>query len=172
MLSPAKASAVMNVLIETSPLPADIKKKFRDAGEDEGKQPDPKMQEAMAKLALQKEESKGKMEVAQLEAAAEMQIERDKASNQMAIDRDKAKNQFQLEMFKAQEMAKQKRDETIMTAQVQREANPPPIDQFAPMLQRQEQMMQALAQALSKKRRAVFHRDPHTNRMIGAEIEG
>ena len=42
MLSPAKSTAVMEVLIETSPLPADIKKKFRDAGEKEQQQPDPK----------------------------------------------------------------------------------------------------------------------------------
>ena len=46
MLSPGKAAAVMDVLIETIPLPADVKKKFRDAGEQEAQQPDPKQQEA------------------------------------------------------------------------------------------------------------------------------
>ena len=59
MLSPARPSAVMDVLIETSPLPADIKKKFRDAGENEAQQPDPKQQEAQAKLLLQQQEGAG-----------------------------------------------------------------------------------------------------------------
>jgi hypothetical protein len=63
MLSPAASKAVMSALIETSPLPADIKKQFRDASEQEQQQPqvDPKAEEAKAKLQLQQQESQGRM---------------------------------------------------------------------------------------------------------------
>ena len=172
MLSPAKATAVMDVLIDTSPLPADIKKKFRDAGENEAQQPDPKLQESMAKIAAQKEESKGKMEIAQLEAAAEMKVEREKASNQIAIERDKANNAINLEIFKAQQVAKTQREETVRTAIEARNANPPPPDHITPLLQRHEQLITGLVQHLSKPRRAVIHRDPRTNRVSHADLEG
>ena len=162
----------MNVLIETSPLPADIKKKFRDAGEDEGQQPDPKLMEAQAKIAAQREESKGKLEITQLEAAAEMKIEREKAQNQIAIERDKANNQINLEIFKAQQVAKTQREETVRTAIESREANPPPPDNLTPMLQRHEQLINTLAQHLTRPRRAVIHRDPRTNKVSHADLEG
>ena len=170
MLSPSKASAVMEVLIETSPLPADVKKRFRDAGENEAQQPDPKMQEAMAKLALQKQESEGKLAITQIEAMAQMKIDREKAQNDIAIDREKAQNDINMEIFKARQTAQVQREETVRTAIEHREANPSPADHIAPMLQRQEQIMQALMQALARPRRAVIHRDPRTNRVSHADI--
>jgi len=136
MLSPGKAAAVMDVLIETSPLPADIKKKFRDAGQNEAQQPDPKMEEAKAKLALEQKQAQARMglerekamadlaskqQVAQLDqqterekAALEMQIEREKAGQEMQISREKAQNEIQIEMFKAQQMAQRQQNEAAL----------------------------------------------------------
>jgi len=136
MLSPGKAAAVMDVLIETSPLPADIKKKFRDAGQNEAQQPDPKMEEAKAKLMLEQQQAQARMvlerekamadlaskqQVAQLDqqterekAALEMQIEREKAGQEMQISREKAQNEIQIEMFKAQQMAQRQQNEAAL----------------------------------------------------------
>ena len=125
MLTPGQATAVMQVLIETSPLPADVKKKFRDAGQNEAQQPDPKQQEAQAKLALQQQEGQARIAIErekaqadnvnkQTAAAAEMQIEREKAANQIAIDRDKAHNAIQLEMFKAGKQAELQQQEAAL----------------------------------------------------------
>jgi hypothetical protein len=125
MLSPAKASAVMNVLIETSPLPADIKKKFRDAGEDEAQQPDPKEKEAQAKLALAQQEGQARMAIEREKATADLlqkqqaaqierQTEREKANQEMQIAREKAHNDIQIEMFKAGQMAQRQRNEAAL----------------------------------------------------------
>jgi len=136
MLSPGKAAAVMDVLIETSPLPADIKKKFRDAGQNEAQQPDPKTEEAKAKLLLEQQQATARMglerekamadlaskqQVAQLDqqterekAVMEMQIEREKAGQEMQIAREKAHNEIQIEMFKAQQMAQRQQNEAAL----------------------------------------------------------
>ena len=118
MLSPGKAAAVMDVLIETSPLAADIKKKFRDAGENEAQQPDPKQQEAKAKLMLEQQQAQGRMAIEQQKAQLDQQTEREKAAAEMQLEREKAQNQMQIEMFKAEQMAALKRQQTeaeIMT---------------------------------------------------------
>jgi len=114
MLTPGQATAVMRVLIETSPLPADVKKTFRDAGEQEGQQPDPKMQEAQAKLALQQAEAQAKIAVerekmqaenAHKEKAAmiELEIEKNRSANDIQIEREKAYAQMEIEKFKAEQ---------------------------------------------------------------------
>ena len=114
MLSPTKATAVMDVLIETSPLPADIKKKFRDAGKNEQQQPDPKMMEAQAKLQMQQQEGQAKLALAQQEAQAQMTVAQQEsaakqqtaaaeAQAQMQIDREKAQNEIAIERDKAQQ---------------------------------------------------------------------
>jgi len=114
MLTPGQATAVMRVLIETSPLPADVKKTFREAGEQEGQQPDPKMQEAQAKLALQQAEAQAKIAVerekmqaenAHKEKAAmiELEIEKNRSANDIQIEREKAYAQMEIEKFKAEQ---------------------------------------------------------------------
>jgi hypothetical protein len=125
MLSPAQATAVMQVLIETSPLPADVKKKFRDAGENEASQPDPKEKEMNAKLLMHQVEGQARIAVEREKAQADnankqqaavidLQIERDKAENQMRIERDKAQNAIQLEMFKASKQAELQQREAAL----------------------------------------------------------
>jgi len=125
MLTPGQATAVMRVLIETSPLPADVKKTFRDAGEQEGQQPDPKTQEAQAKLLLQKQEADARIasdqqaalsqrEIKREAAQLELQLERDKANNQMAIERDKAQHAMEIEQFKAGKQAELQANEAAL----------------------------------------------------------
>ena len=91
MLSPGKASAVMDVLIETSPLPADVKKKFRDAGENEAQQPDPKTQEAQAKLLIAQQEAAARIASDQQTAQSQLQIKREAAQLDMQLERDRAR---------------------------------------------------------------------------------
>jgi len=125
MLSPTKSAAVMDVLIETSPLPADVKKRFRDAGKQEQTQPDPKQAEAQAKLQLQQQEAaariasdqqaaQSQIQIKQQTAAAEMQIRREAANLEMEIERDKAQNAIQLEMFKAGQQAQAQQNEAAL----------------------------------------------------------
>jgi len=116
MLIPGQATAVMRVLSETSPLPADVKKTFRDAGEQEGQQPDPKQQEAQAKLLLQKQETEARMVLEAEKAKADnahkqqaamidLEIERNRSNNDIQIEREKAHAQMEVERFKAEQQA-------------------------------------------------------------------
>jgi hypothetical protein len=186
MLSPASSKAAMEVLIETSPLPADVKKKFRDAGSEEQQQPDPKQQEAQAKLALQQQESQSKLALEKEKATADMllkkqasdqdmQTEQQKAAMQMQIDREKAQNQIQIEMFKAEQTALLRQQEAAAN---QREAADAALAQQAmtpPPDTRLDQVLETLAahhgvlQNLSKPRKAVIHRDPR-GKIIGAAM--
>jgi hypothetical protein len=130
MLSPGKAAAVMDVLIETSPLPADIKKKFRDAGQNEAQQPDPKTEEAKAKLMLEQQQATARMALEREKAMADLaskqqvaqldqQTEREKAALEMQIEREKAQNQMQIEQFKATTQAQLAQDKAAQDAQMQ-----------------------------------------------------
>ena len=129
MLSPGKAAAVMDVLIETAPLPADIKKKFRDAGQNEAQQPDPKQQEAQAKLLMEQQQGQAKIalerekmqadltakrEAAQLQQQTEVQ----KTTLELQIEREKAQNQMAIEQFKAQTQAQIAADKAAQQAQI------------------------------------------------------
>ena len=131
MLSPGKAAAVMDVLIETSPLPADIKKKFRDAGQNEAQQPDPKTEEAKAKLMLEQQQATARMALEREKAMADLaskqqvaqldqQTEREKAALEMQIEREKAQNQMQIEQFKATTQAQLNAEKAAQDAQMQR----------------------------------------------------
>ena len=122
MLSPAQAAAAMDVLIETSPLAADAKKRFRDAGAQE-QGPPPEQQAAMAKLQMEQQIGQQKLQLdgakmqqdAQLkrESAqvdiqmeqAKLALEREKAALQLQLEREKAENQMAIEQYKANNQA-------------------------------------------------------------------
>ena len=125
MLSPAAAKAVMGVLIETSPLPAEVKKLFRDADEQQTQQPDPKQQEADAKLALAQQEAaariandqqtaQSQLQIKREAAALQLQLDREKAANEIQIERDKAHNAMQLELFKASKQTELQQQEAAL----------------------------------------------------------
>lgn len=113
MLSPSKAAAVLEVLIETSPLPADVKKKFRDAGESEQNKPSPEQQKLQAEMQLKQQDqmleaqkTAAMLKQKQDEALLDARVEQNKARNEMAIDWMKARNAVRLEQFKAANQAR------------------------------------------------------------------
>ena len=142
MLTPGQATAVMRVLIETSPLPADVKKSFREAGEQEGQQPDPKVQEAQAKLLMQQQETQARIALEAEKAKADnahkqqgamidLEIERNRSANDIQIEREKATAQMEIERFKAE----QSTQFAIATAQIK-------LQQEAALAQQKQQAEQ------------------------------
>jgi hypothetical protein len=196
MMTPAASKAAMEVLIETSPLPADVKKRFRDAGSQEQQQPDPRQAEAQAKLQMEQQSSQAKLAMEQQSGQAKMALEREKAQADLAmkqqtsqleqqteqqkaavemqIEREKAQNQIQIEMFKAEQQSQL----AMQTAQMKREqmaADEAHRQSLAPPDNRLDQVLQTLMQhhsmlqGLNKPRRAVIHRDPR-GKIIGAAM--
>ena len=177
MLSPTKSAAVMDVLIETSPLPADVKKRFRDAGEQEQQQPDPKQAEAQAKLQMEQQSGQAKLalerekaqadlamrqQAAQLDqqterekVVAEIALEREKAAAGMEIAREKARNDMQIEIFKTGQAEQAIQQQNQMPSQI--------AEVLATLAQHQ-----TMLQGLNKPRKAVIHRDPRTGKVVGA----
>jgi hypothetical protein len=124
MLSPAKAAAVLEVLIETSPLPADVKKKFRDAGEAEQGQPNPEQQKGMMELQLKQQDQQLEAQKAAAgiqqkreEGQVKLQIAREEAQNDIAVEWAKARNAVKIEQFKAANQARNEHIQTMANAQ-------------------------------------------------------
>ena len=69
LLSPAQVTAAMEALIETSPLPEDVKKKFRDAGA-QPPQPPPEQLAAQAKLQADQAMGQQKLQLERRQDAA------------------------------------------------------------------------------------------------------
>jgi hypothetical protein len=137
MLKPQQAQAILDVLIETSPLPAEVKKKFRDAsqppmgpnGQPLPPPPPPEVQKAQmqaqidqqknqADLQLQQQKNQNDAQAKMAMAQADIQIEREKAQNQMAIEEAKASNAMRLE----REMALSGQQMEMQKLQMQHEA--------------------------------------------------
>ena len=205
LLSPAQVTAAMDILIDTSPLPEDAKKKFRDASA-QPPQPPPEQMAAQAKLQADAQMGQQKLQLdaakmqqdgqlkresavidAQTErekATAQIEIERQKAANQMQIEQERANHQVQLELFKAQHQAQMAREKTAADNEMEaqrmnfrsnqeqqiRQATGytrSPDDMLAAMMEAIGQSHQGLVAALSRPRKAVFHRDPRTGKVIG-----
>ncbi len=116
IIPPGVATAMLNVLLQNSPLPADAKKQIREAAS----QPPPpppemmklqvdakmkqaelaheqqktqlehgrKQQEAQMNFAIKRQEADNDMEIERVKAANSIQLEREKAHNQMAIQKE------------------------------------------------------------------------------------
>ena len=179
MLSPASSKAAMEVLIETSPLPSDVKKKFREAGAEQQQQPDPKQAEAQAKLAMEQQSGQAKLALekekatadlamkqqsAQLDqqtererVMAEIALEREKAAAEMEIAREKARNEMQIEIFKTGQAEQAIQQQNQMPSQI--------AEVLATLAQHQ-----SMLQGLNKPRKAIIHRDPRTDKVIGGAV--
>lgn len=134
LLTPGKATSLTDILIETSGLPSDAKKRYRDAAEEEAKQPpqeppEVQIQKAKAQVDMAKAEHSAKIdetkaqndilakrasaesdiEIARVKAAAEIQIMREKANAEIEINNQKAQAQIasakMLAQAKAENMA-------------------------------------------------------------------
>ena len=74
MLSPAQAAAAMEVLIETSPLPADAKKRSATPAQQQG--PPPEQQQAMMKLQAEQQMGQQKLQLEGARMQQEAQLKR------------------------------------------------------------------------------------------------
>src|SRR5262245_33618527 len=95
MLPPGGGQAVMEILVETSPLPQDVKDRFKAASEQMQGQPDPKTQAAQAKLQI---DAQGKQQDAALEqfkAQNKAQLQRVQATQDAILAQQKAQNEMQ-----------------------------------------------------------------------------
>lgn len=131
ILAPQQAQAVMDVLVETSPLPADVKRRFREAGQQQQPQgPPPEVQAKMAEMQMEQQNRQQQMQLDQQQSqqrlaidAAKMQqegqlkregaaadiamqrealnLKREQAYMDMNLEREKANNQMAIEQHKA-----------------------------------------------------------------------
>jgi hypothetical protein len=131
VLSPQQAQAVMEVLVEASPLPADVKRRFRDAGQQQTNQgPPPEVQAKMVEMQMDQQhqqqqaqlddqraqqrlaldaakiQQEGQLKQAQAEAELALQrealrIKREQAYLDMQLDREKAENQMAIKQQEA-----------------------------------------------------------------------
>lgn len=100
MLSPAQATAALEVLIETSQLPADVKKKFRDAGQQQ-QGPPPQVQIKQAELQMEQQFKQAELAMDQQAQQQELQIDREKAAQDQQIEQARAASQMEIERMKA-----------------------------------------------------------------------
>ncbi len=121
ILSPTLAQAALEVLIETSPLPADVKKKFRDAGqqaqqEKQQQGPPPEVQAKMAELQMKQKEGEQNLalkgqemamnhQAKQQEAAVNSQIRQRESADKMQIAQFEAEKKMEIAQFEAQTKA-------------------------------------------------------------------
>lgn len=143
MLTPPMAHEVMRLVIESSGLPADVKKQFRDTAQKAAQQPpppDPAVQAAQAKIQTEQATAQIKLQSqqqdAQLKATSQQQdieakriqstmdielqreqaaIELQRAENQLRIEQAKALNTMQLERDKCDHDLQSMRDKHEMT---------------------------------------------------------
>jgi hypothetical protein len=113
MLSPGQAAAAMEVLIESSQLPAEVKKKFRDAGQKDQEQPQvsPEQQKMQMEMQAQQQKDQATLQLEQQKAALNSQTKTADAQNDMQIAREKAQNDMAIAQFKATQEAAIKREQ-------------------------------------------------------------
>src|SRR5262245_52138584 len=89
ILAPQQAQAVMDVLVETSPLPADVKRRFREAGQQQQPQgPPPEVQAKMAEMQLDHQHQQNKLQVDTARMTQEGQLKRESAAADVAVQRE------------------------------------------------------------------------------------
>jgi hypothetical protein len=124
ILEPQQAMAVMDVLIETSPLPADVKKRFRDASQQPAQQgPPPEVQKEMAKLQVQKEYNQGQLALEHEKNQLNAQAKQSDAAADIAIANNKAKNEIEIKRFEALSGAQIEHEKMLYQARLQAMSN-------------------------------------------------
>jgi len=117
ILSPAQAQAVMEVLVETSPLPADVKRKFRQAGEQQANAgPPPEVQAEMAKVQVQQQYNQGQLALQREKNVLDAQTKQADAQADITIANNKAINDMAIERYKAFHGARLQRDQAAWAA--------------------------------------------------------
>lgn len=97
VLSPGKAQAIVDILIESSPLPADVKKKFRDQAQQEAQAPPPVPPEVQALQAKSQIDLQSQQQKAQL--SAQQQAEANAAKREaLAMDLEHKQKSAELDL--------------------------------------------------------------------------
>ena len=189
MLQPDAAKAVLEVLVETSPLPAEVKQKFRDVTTSAQGQPSPEAQKAQMQMEAEKQKNQATlqmqaatkqqdMQIKQQESAIDIQLEREKAQLEMQLEREKADLQLQLAREKMVGDFHMQRQKTGLEGgqMVVDEASGKVLDPAEERLHQAlaqlvgliEQSHQSMIGAINKPRKTMVVRDPVTRKVIGA----
>ena len=118
MLPPGAGQAVMEVLIECSPLPQDVKDKFRAASEQQKGQPDPKTQAAQAKLQIDAQSSMQDAQLEQFKVQQKAQLQRAQAIQEGILEQEKVQNEMNIARFKAMSQAQIQREKALAGPQM------------------------------------------------------
>lgn len=113
MLSPAKASALIDVFISTSMLQSEVKKKYADVSRAEAEQPpqpDPEIVKAQTQLQISQQTAQADMQIAQQKAQTDGQIAQGKAMNDAQVMQAKAEMDAQVAQQRAQAEIQLKRE--------------------------------------------------------------
>jgi regulator of protease activity HflC (stomatin/prohibitin superfamily) len=118
MLPPGGGQAVMEILVETSPLPQEVKDRFKAAAQATQGQPDPKTAAAQQKMQI---DAQAKQQDAQLEAfkaQQKAQLQRAQAIQEGIIEQEKAQNEINIARFKAMSQAEIAREKALAGPQM------------------------------------------------------
>src|SRR5262245_19875455 len=121
MLGPGGSQAIMDVLVETSPLPADVKDRFRAASQQaqqQGGQPDPKTQALMAKTQIDQQAKQADIQIEQFKAQQKAALQQQEAQQKALLEQQKAENQMMIERYKASQKAQIEREQALMGPQL------------------------------------------------------
>lgn len=89
MLSPPKASAMVDMLIESSPMASTQKKKYRDAGAQEQQQPNPAVVQAQAEMEMKAQSAEADIAIKEKTAEHDMSLKERMAKFEAALEADK-----------------------------------------------------------------------------------
>src|SRR5262245_4598440 len=119
MLPPGGGQAVLDVLIETSPLPQDVKDRFKAASQQAQGQPDAKTQMAQAKLQLDQQAKQSDIQLENMKAENKARLDQFKAIQETQLAELKAQNEMAIEQFKAATKAQIEREKALSGPQLQ-----------------------------------------------------
>ena len=118
MLPPGGGQAVMEILVETSPLPQDVKDRFKAAAQASQGQPDPKTQMAQAKLQIEQQSKQADIQIEQMKAQQKAQLQREQAAQETMLAQQKAQAEMEIERFKALSKAEIEREKALAGPQL------------------------------------------------------
>ena len=130
LLNPVQAQNVIGVLMETSPLPADVKKRFKDQTEQAAQQPPPPdpaiemakvkqqidMESAQHKMQLDQAKAQGDLQIKQVSAQADMEVQQRSSAADIEAMQIKNQAQIELEIAKARIAAELEREKASIQA--------------------------------------------------------
>jgi hypothetical protein len=118
MLPPGGGQAVMEILVETSPLPQDVKDRFKAMSQQSQGQPDPKTQMAQAKLQIDQQSKQADIELEKFKAQNKAQLQQRQAAQDAFLAQQEAQNEMNIERFKALTKAQIEREKALSGPQM------------------------------------------------------